>query len=146
MIIEILSKNNINALIKLVLEIWQDCTFDEELENYKGIIDSSNEVCFLSKIEKSYIGFVHVSIRHDYVEGAEESPIAYLESIYAKPAFQKKGVAKKLLHAVEDWAKLKGFNQIASDTEIKNSVSIDFHSKNGFSEMERIVCFIKNLS
>lgn len=145
MSIETLSNNNIDALVELVLELWKGCSLDEELESYKSIIDSANEICFLAKVEGTYIAFVHISIRNDYVEGADEPPIAYVEGIYVKPKFQKRGVAKRLMSVAEDWARQKGLRQIASDTEITNSVSVDFHKKNGFAEVERIVCFIKDL-
>lgn len=72
-------------------------------------------------------------------------PVAYIEGIYVKPAYQKQGIAKELVKIAENWVKEKGFTQIASDTESGNLGSIDFHTKSGFTEVERIVCFIKNL-
>lgn len=143
--IEIISVENLEPLTKLVLELWTDCSYDEELVNYKNIIDSQSEVCYLIKDKEKYIAFVHLSIRNDYVEGAMDLPIAYMEGIYVKPEYQKKGIAKNLISVAEDWAKQKGFNQIASDTELMNSASINFHKKIGFEEVERIVCFIKNI-
>lgn len=143
--IEIISVENLEPLTELVLELWTDCSYDEELVNYKNIIDSQSEVCYLIKDKEKYIAFVHLSIRNDYVEGAMDLPIAYMEGIYVKPEYQKKGIAKNLISVAEDWAKQKGFNQIASDTELMNSASIKFHKKIGFEEVERIVCFIKNI-
>jgi aminoglycoside 6'-N-acetyltransferase I len=143
--IEIVSEENLKQLTELVLELWDDCSFEEEFENYKSIIDSGKEVCYLVKDQESYIAFVHVSIRNDYVEGATDLPVAYVEGIYVKPNYQKQGIAKKLIKVAEDWANQIGLKQLASDTDIANSNSIDFHNKNGFIEVERIVCFIKKL-
>ena len=145
MTIEVLSTTNLKALIELVVELWDDCDFDEELENYQTLIGSETEICYLVKNQAQYIAFIHLSTRHDYVEGATELPIAYVEGVYVKPNFQKQGVAKKLIRAAEDWAKQKGYKQMASDTGITNLVSIEFHKKIGFTEAERIVCFIKDL-
>ncbi|MDH1882803.1 MULTISPECIES: aminoglycoside 6'-N-acetyltransferase [Empedobacter] len=143
--IEQLSIDNLKQLTELVLELWIDCEFDEEFENYKRILGSESEICYLCKEAGDYIAFLHLSSRNDYVEGAKDLPIAYVEGIYVKSDFQKKGIAKKLMNYAENWAKQKGYNQIASDTNITNSVSIDFHKQIGFAEIERIVCFIKDL-
>jgi aminoglycoside 6'-N-acetyltransferase I len=143
--IEIVSEENLKQLTELVLELWDDCSFEEEFVNYKSIIDSGKEVCYLVKDQESYIAFVHVSIRNDYVEGATDLPVAYVEGIYVKPNYQKQGIAKKLIKVAEDWANQMGLKQLASDTDIANSNSIDFHNKTGFIEVERIVCFIKKL-
>jgi aminoglycoside 6'-N-acetyltransferase I len=143
--IEIISADNLKSLTELVLELWDDCDFDEEFENYKNIIDAKNEVCYLVKDQEQYIAFVHLSIRYDYVEGATDPPVAYVEGVYVQPKYQKQGIAKKLISVAEDWAKQKGLKQIASDTDLTNTPSIDFHKKIGFIEVERIVCFIKEL-
>jgi aminoglycoside 6'-N-acetyltransferase I len=79
------------------------------------------------------------------VEGATESPVAYVEDVYVKPTYQRQGIAKKLIDQAEDWAKQKGITQLASDTNITNLQSIHFHEKIGFAEAERIVCYIKNI-
>ncbi|GAB3524329.1 GNAT family N-acetyltransferase [Emticicia fontis] len=143
--IEIIAEENLKPLIDLVLELWPDCSFEEEFENYRSIIGTENEICYLVKDHGKYIAFIHVGTRSDYVEGSIESPVAYIEGVYVKPEFQKKGIARELINTAKNWAKEKGFKQIASDTELSNTSSIDFHKKLGFTEVDRIVCFIKDL-
>jgi len=145
MTVEIISEANLKSLTKLTLELWPDCSFDEEFENYKHIIGAGNEVCYLFKDWDKYIAFIHVSIRNDYVEGATDLPVAYIEAVYVKIEYQRQGIARKLIRVAEEWAKQKGVKQIASDTNITNLASINFHKKIGFEEAERIVCFIKDL-
>jgi aminoglycoside 6'-N-acetyltransferase I len=43
------------------------------------------------------------------------------------------------------WAKAKGFTEIASDTWLENESSIMAHKALGYTEVERIVCFVKPL-
>lgn len=143
--IEIISADNLKPLMELVLELWEDCSFDEELENYKSIIGSESEICYLVRDQEKYIAFVHTSVRNEYVEGSSDLPVAYVEAIYVKPNYQRKGIAKTLVKVAEDWAKHKGLKQIASDTDTNNLTSINFHKKIGFIEVERIVCFIKEI-
>jgi len=143
--IEVLSTDNCQALTELALELWPECVFEEEYEQFAGLIDSENDICYVVREQEEYIGFVHVSIRYEYVEGADDPPVAYVEGIYVKPRYQKQGVAKQLMAVSEAWAKQKGLTQMASDTPVGNSTSIEFHQKMGFTEAERIVCFIKEL-
>jgi len=143
--IEPLSADNIKPLTELVLELWPDCVFDEEYENYKNILGSKNEICYLIKEQEIYIAFIHLTIRNDYVEGANELPVAYLEALYVRPNYQNLGIGKKLIAAGESWSRQKGCKQLASDTELNNFSSINFHKKIGFEEVNRIVCFIKEL-
>ncbi|WP_421826032.1 aminoglycoside 6'-N-acetyltransferase [Larkinella sp.] len=145
MIIEPLAIATVKPLTELALELWPDCTFDEEYEYYTGVVKAENEICYLVRELDQYIAFIHLSIRTDYVEGATESPVAYLEAIYVKPAYQKRGIGRELLRIGEEWGKRNGCRHFASDAELTNVASIDFHTKTGFTEANRIVCFIKDL-
>lgn len=143
--IEIVSSNNLEDLVKLALELWSDCSFDEEMESYTEVINSSDQICYLYKINQDYVAFIHVSTRYDYVKGANASPVAYVEGIYVQPAFRGEGVAYELIKRAEAWASNKGYSQLASDTEIGNTDSVEFHKRVGFNEVGRVVCFIKSL-
>ncbi len=139
-----LSADNILPMIEMVIDLWPDCSRDEELINYRSLIDSEVAQCFLVRNNTDYLAFIHVDIRNDYVEGSSGSPIAYVEGIYVKPGYRKQGIGQLLMRAAEDWARHKGFHQIASDTEVANDGSIQFHRKSGFSE-STIVCFVKDI-
>lgn len=143
--IEELSSGNIRQLADLAVELWTDCNVEEEYQHYYGLINSRNETAYLVTMDRTYVAFIHVSIRSEYVEGTDELPVAYIEGIYVKPDYQKKGIAKRLISEAEKWARAKGVKQIASDTPLTNMTSIKFHDSAGFHEVERIVCFVKDL-
>lgn len=46
--------------------------------------------------EPKNIGFSMLSIRTDYVEGAEKSPTGYLEGIYVEPEYGKEGYSERI--------------------------------------------------
>lgn len=142
---ESLNEANLYSLSEMTIELWPECNFNEEKLNWKQLISDNNHYVALAKINDSYVGFIHISIRHEYVEGADLEHTAYLEGIYIKSDFRKKGIARQLLANAEKWAKSRGLKQLASDTEITNLISQSFHEKTGFSEINRIVCFIKNI-
>lgn len=145
MLIEAINKSNLKELTGLFVEMFPETDYDEEYRLFKKSIGSSTEICFLAKSAEQYIGFIHVSLRSDYVEGSEVSPTAYVEAIYVKPAFRRKGIAEALLNSAEEWSISKHCYTLASDTAITNSESIQFHCNAGFEETNRIVCFIKKL-
>jgi len=49
------------------------------------------------------------------------------------------------LSACENWAKTKGCTEFASDCELDNVQSLQFHLNVGFEEANRIICFTKKL-
>jgi len=137
--------STLSSLTELALALWPDIVYGEEYSYFENMLQSEHEHCFLAKEDDRYIGFIQLSIRNDYVEGSDSSPVAYIEGIYVDPAFRQQGIASQLLEAAEQWAREKAVTQIASDTEIGNQLSILFHEKAGFVEAGRLVCFIKHL-
>ncbi|MEG1296969.1 MAG: GNAT family N-acetyltransferase, partial [Niameybacter sp.] len=100
---------------------------------------------FLCFDEEQTVGFAQCQLRQDYVEGTQTSPVGYLEGIYIKADYRKRGLAHRLLSACEEWAKLKGCSEFASDCELDNEDSLKFHLSTGFDEANRIICFNKKL-
>ena len=142
---ESISEGNLNALTEMTIELWPECHFEEEKSNWKQLIGKPIHFVELAKINDVYIGFIHVSVRYEFVEGSDFEAIAYLEGIYVKPAYRKVRAANQMLTHAEKWSRMQGLKQIASDTEITNLVSQNFHKNTGFTELNRIVCFIKSL-
>ncbi|MBK8053544.1 MAG: GNAT family N-acetyltransferase [Saprospiraceae bacterium] len=68
-----------------------------------------------------------------------------MEALFVKQKWRHSSFATELLKNGETWAKSSGISQIASDTEVENVESIAFYKKAGFSEVNRVVCFIKDL-
>ena len=91
------------------------------------------------------LGFIEISIRSDYVNGAESSPVAFLEGIFVVPEARRSGVAQRLVAEAEHWAKFMGCKEFASDAPLDNSTSHAMHAALGFTETERVVFFKKAL-
>lgn len=107
-------------------------------------LDSGAAVLLAMENEQP-IGFAQCSLRHDYVEGTSSSPVGYLEGIFVLPEYRRRGTAHKLLEACQEWAKLQGCRQFASDCTLDNDDSLHFHLACGFAEANRIICFVKQL-
>src|SRR5207245_712927 len=91
------------------------------------------------------IAFADLSIRNEYVEGSNSSPVGYVEGLYVKPEYRKQGIASELVRRAEAWARGRGCTEYGSDTELSNIDSQNFHVRYGFEKAETIVHFIKKL-
>ena len=100
---------------------------------------------FIKYVDDKPVGFANVSIRYDYVEGCETSPVGYLEGIYVEDEYRKNNYARDLVEACEKWVKDKGIKEFASDCTLTNKDSLAFHLSIGFEEVNRIICFKKEL-
>lgn len=113
---------------------------------FENILKDQKYAVFVLKIQQLCIGLAYVSIRYDYVEGSSSAPVGYLEGIYIRENFRKKYYAKKLLTYCEQWILNQKISEFASDCELQNVDSFDFHMQCGFKEVNKIICFIKKLN
>lgn len=89
-------------------------------------------------------GFVEANLRN-YAEGCSGDRVAYVEGWYVEPALRRQGVGRRLVQAVEEWARQLGLSELASDCEIDNDISLQAHLALNFTEEARIICFRKRL-
>lgn len=133
------------AVVKLAILLWPDNEYEELQEEIKNTLLNKEAVFFLYFDNDINAGFAQCRLRHDYVEGTDSSPVGYLEGVFVTPNYRNKGIATELLKQCELWSKENGCAEFASDCEITNTESYDFHMKYGFSEANRIVCFNKKI-
>lgn len=138
-------KSDLESAVNLALALWESSSVNELTDEFIDTFADNESEIFLKTENGTPIGFAQCSLRHDYVEGTESSPVGYLEGIYIKDKFRNKGYAKELLNACEEWAKDKGCCEFASDCEIDNISSLLFHKAVNFTEANRIICFTKKL-
>jgi aminoglycoside 6'-N-acetyltransferase I len=124
--------------LDLRVALWTDATADEH-RGYMAICLAQPER-FLQ-----LIGFIEGSIRSDYVNGTETSPVGFVEGVYVVPGMRRHGVARRLYTAIGDWAKARGCRELASDALLDNESSQHAHRALGFEETERVVYFTKKL-
>lgn len=134
-----------NILAELAIQMWDSATLAELEKDFSKKINSDNAVCFIKLFDDMPIGFAQCSIRNDYVEGTETTPVGYLEGIFVKSGFRTRGYARELLFVCEKWAKDMGCSEFASDCELTNVNSLKFHLSTGFTEANRIICFKKKI-
>jgi len=129
------------------LALWPDATADDH-RGYMAISLAQPErylQLMMYGENGQPLGFIEGSIRSDYVNGTESSPVGFVEGVYVAPVWRRKGVARQLYAAIGDWAKARGCRELASDALVDNQVSQRAHRSLGFRETERVVYFTKIL-
>ena len=146
-------KEDAGRIAELAVLMWTEHTVEGLTAEFAEILQADGAV-FLAEgtgdetetaAEPRAIGFAQCQLRHDYVEGTETSPVGYLEGIFVREEYRRQGLAKQLLAACERWAEEQGCTEFASDCELTNTASQEFHKKLGFAEANRVVCFVKPL-
>lgn len=143
--IQPLTLEKLGTVTNFALRLWADNIYEDLINEFKSLIHQDNQRVFLYHDNHLDVGFAHVSLRVDYVEGTETSPVGFLEGIYVLPEYRSRGIARALITACEQFAKENGCTEFASDCELTNIDSILMHEKLGFEETNRIVCFKKKI-
>lgn len=136
---------DLKEVAEMASQIWTKHTSKELIPELEHLILDINSAVFVKYVNSMAIGFAQCSLRNDYVKGTNSSPVGYLEGIYIKPEYRNKGYAKELLKQCEKWASERDCIEFASDCELDNTESLEFHKNCGFTEANRIICFTKKI-
>ncbi len=134
--------------LELRMALWPDASAEEH-RGYMALSLAQPERYLQLMVydeRRQALGFIEGSIRNDYVNGTESSPVGFVEGVYVAPAWRRQGIARQLFAAIGDWARARGCRELASDALIDNEISQRAHRALGFRETERVVYFAKPLS
>ena len=133
--------------LQMRMALWTDATADDH-RGYMAVLLAQPER-FLQLMmydeNRQPVGFIEGSIRNDFVNGTESSPVGFVEGVFVVPAWRRKGVARQLFAAIGDWARARGCRELASDALLENESSQRAHRALGFEETERVVYFRRML-
>lgn len=160
-------EKDVRIIAEMAVMLWNSHSVEDMKVEFADIINSEEAEVFLMYVQEhqfrqvcastaltvpkhKYIqdipaGFAQCQLRHDYVEGTDSSPVGYLEGIFVKEEYRKRGYGRELLAACEQWAREQGCTEFASDCELNNTGSFHFHVSTGFEEANRVICFTKRL-
>jgi aminoglycoside 6'-N-acetyltransferase I len=102
-------------------------------------------VVFVAEVNRQVVGFIEVGLR-SHADGCDgRQPVGFVEGCYVEPEHQRRGVGRAFIGAAEDWARLQGCTEIASDTWIDNEPSHRAHEALSFEVVDRCVHYRKAL-
>jgi aminoglycoside 6'-N-acetyltransferase I len=131
--------------LRLSLALFPEYTADvlePGLREHRARPDA--EVFVAEREDGSVAGFVDVGARR-YADGCDTSPVGYIEAWYVDTDARRKGYGRALLEAAEEWARVRGYREMASDVQLGNEVSHEAHRRAGYAEVDRVVQFRKDL-
>lgn len=130
-------------LIRMRLSLWPE---SEEREVDELLLRPHSEygVLVVERGTTGLCGFAEIGLR-SYAEGCRTSPVAYLEGIWVDADSRRTGVGSRLVESAASWARARGLTELASDADLGNDASHAFHLSRGFDEVERIICFKRDL-
>jgi aminoglycoside 6'-N-acetyltransferase I len=90
-------------------------------------------------------GFLEAGLR-SHADGCDPSkPVGYVEGWYVAESHRRQGIGAALLRASEGWARSQDCRELASDTQLTNTLSQRVHESLGFEVAERAVLYRKRL-
>jgi aminoglycoside 6'-N-acetyltransferase I len=128
--------------------LWPDADPTQLAAQCSAFLDG-NELPTIAAVfiaeDKGALGFLELAIR-SFSDGCESMPVPHVEGWYVESFARGCGVGRGLMQAAEEWARGRGFTELASDTEPWNEPSLAAHERCGFQETERLVKFRKQLT
>lgn len=136
------------AWLSLRHALWPDSSAGEHWDEIEKFLagQSREPLAVLLAFDEGgrAIGLAELSIR-SYAEGCTTDRVAYLEGWYVEPHARGQGVGGTLIQAAEQWARGEGCTEFASDSSVDNDIGAAAHRALGFTEVEVIRCFRKDL-
>ena len=137
-----------DVVARMSFELWPDGPLAEHREHAALILAGTPPstmplVVLVAETDGSVLGFIEVGLR-SHADGCDtRQPVGFIEGWYVDPAHRGVGVGRALMRAAEDWARLQGCHELASDTWIDHEPSRRAHEALGFEVVDRCVNFKK---
>jgi len=131
--------------VRLREALWPGSLSDHEAETRKHFENPAKvPVVFVAEADERVVGFLELDCRK-YAPGCRSSPVPFIEGWYVEAGLRRHGIGRALVEAAEEWARVAGHHEIASDAEVENADGIAAHHALGYQEVERVVCFRRSL-
>ena len=125
---------------ELRVALWPDS--ETERADLLDLIESAGSTCLLAcAADGRVLGMAEASVRHEYVNGTDSSPVGFLEGWVVHASARGGGLGRLLIDAVAQWALAQGCTELASDSGLENVSAQAAHQACGFEETERVVYY-----
>jgi len=135
--------------LRMLRGLYPGTVDDDHAEDVDGFLSGhppvhTRAVFVCERDDGRACGLLELSLRN-YAEGcAGETP--YVESWYVDADVRGTGAGARLMSAAEEWARARGYTELASDTLLDNHASERAHLAVGFEVVERTIHFRKALA
>ncbi len=130
--------------LRMRMALWPDSTLEKEASEIahflagppRPVLPTLHAAFVCPRPDAGLCGLVEVSI-HVTAPGCTTDRIGYLEAWYVDRDWRGHGVGRELVQAAEDWARMHGCREMASDTDPSYPVSPVAHAALGYQEVAR---------
>ncbi len=131
--------------LRMALALYPYHTARELEPDMCAFVARSDAAVFVAeRLDGSLCGFVEVGARL-YADGCDTSPVGYIEAWFIDADVRRQGYGRLLLQAAEAWARAAGYQEMASDALLENTISHQAHLRSGYVTVDRVVQFRKSL-
>ena len=135
-----IAEDDVSEWLRLRKLLWDELTDAEHRDEMLDIYEhTDSQLVLVAETDgERLIGFLEASIR-PFVEDCETDNVGYLEGWFVEEDYRKNGIGGTLVEAAENWARDRDCEEMASDAEVGNELSLTAHQKLGYEETSRLV-------
>lgn len=135
--------NQMAGLLKELFSLEEDFTFNKvaQRDGLSMMLDNNEKRCIMvAASEKQIMGMCTAQL---LVSTAEGGMVALIEDMVVAKLYQKKGLGKKLLLAIEKWANKNDAKRMQLLSDKNNINALDFYKKQKWGATQ-LICLRKN--
>ena len=89
------TSEHLDGWVGLRQRLWPDETLDEHRSHARSLLKRPRDaVGYLAcEADETVVAFAEATLRRDYVNGCNSSPVGFLEGLYVEPRYRKRGLA-----------------------------------------------------
>ena len=144
--VRLIQEKDFSEWFRLRKNLWDESSDEEHRAEMMDIFEHiETQLVLVAETDTGkLIGFLEASIR-PFVEDCHSDHVGYLEGWYVDGAYRQSGIGTILVQSAENWARKKGCEEMASDSEIGNDLSLKAHLNLGYEETSRLIHLRKDL-
>lgn len=131
-------------LLETLFGIEADFHFDAERqrEGLRRMLESAPaRIIFVAEVGGNVVG---MCTAQEVLSTAEGREAAWVEDVVVFPAFRRRGIARALLQAVEDWAGSRGIRRLQLLADRENTPALLFYMREEW-QATQLICLRKRL-
>ncbi len=135
-----ITEDDLAEWLRLRKLLWDESSDAEHKAEMTDIFEhTDSQLVLVAETDgERLVGFLEASIR-PFVEDCETDNVGYLEGWFVEKNYRQQGIGGTLVESAEDWAREKDCEEMASDAEVGNELSLTAHQKLGYEETSRLV-------
>jgi len=119
-------------------ELGYPLTVEQVTGNIGAVINSIERIAFVATYNNEIVGWTSASQSIAIVV----IPQCEINGLVVSKIFQGKGIGKKLIEAVKEWAKERGNNKVSLRCNVKRIEAHQFYQHLGFKDIKKQTNFV----